>query len=161
FERTSSVIGIVLLSQQRLEASRNRNAATLLRSLIAPRQDDPALLADRAAQHGVDLTRPLSLLLVQLDKPRADYAARHLASLKPLAHALVDDGDGVLVVLCSATAATEVRQALSHWMRQDLHADHRGAMSRPVTRAADVPALYATLRRALAVLGRIGVRGQI
>src|SRR5262245_8077155 len=40
FERTSSVIGIVLLSQQRLEASRNRSASTLLRSLIAARQDD-------------------------------------------------------------------------------------------------------------------------
>ena len=34
-------------------------------------------------------------------------------------------------------------------------------MSRPVSRPADIPALYATLRRALAVLGRIGVQAQI
>ena len=161
FERSSSVIGIVLLSQQRIEASRNRNAATLLRSLVSPRQDDPAVLADRAEQHGLDLTRPLSLLMVQVEHPGADYAARHFANLKSLTHALVDDIDGVLVVMCSATAAVDVRQTIAQWMRQDLHAVYRGALSRPVARAADIPAAYATLRRALAVLGRIGVQGQI
>ena len=82
-------------------------------------------------------------------------------NLQPLTQALVDDIDGVLVVLCSATAAADVRQTLASWMRQDLHAVYRGAMSRPVARPADMPALYATLRRALAVLGRIGVQGQI
>jgi sugar diacid utilization regulator len=161
FERSSSVIGIVLLSQHRVEASRNRDAATLLRSLVSPRQDDPALLANRAEQHGLDLTRPLSLVLVQADGPGADYAARHFAQLKLLYQTLVDDIDGVLVVLCSATAAAEVRQTVATWMRQDLRAAYRGALSRPVARATDIPALYATLRRALAVLGRIGVQGQI
>ena len=53
FERSSSVIGIVLLSQQRMEATRNRSASALLRSLVSPRQDDPAVLANRAEQHGV------------------------------------------------------------------------------------------------------------
>jgi sugar diacid utilization regulator len=161
FERSSSVIGIVLLSQQRLEASRNRSAATLLRSLVSPRQDDPALLANRAEQHGLDVTRPLALLLVQLEGAGADYAARHFASQPALAHALVDDIDGVLVVLCAATLAADVRQTITHWMRGELRAAYRGALSRPVARAADLPALYATLRRALAVLGRIGVQGQI
>jgi sugar diacid utilization regulator/GAF domain-containing protein len=161
FERSSSVIGIVLLSQQRLEASRNRSAAALLRSLVSLRQDDPAVLANRAEQHGIDLARPLSLVLVQVDSPGADYAARHLGSFKSLTNALVDDIDGVLVVLCSATAAPQVRQTISNHLRQELHAAYRGAVSRPVPRAADVPALYATLRRALAVLGRIGVQGQI
>jgi len=161
FERSSSVIGIVLLSQQRLEASRNRSAAALLRSLVSPRQDEPAVLADRAEQHGLDLTRALSLLLVQVEKPGADYAARHFANLKALTHALVDDIDGVLVVLCSATAATEARQTIANWMRHDLHATYRGALSRPLARVTDIPALYTTLRRALTVLGRIGVQGQI
>lgn len=161
FERSSSVIGIVLLSQQRVEASRNRSAATLLRSLVSPRQDDPALLADRAEQHGLDLARALSLLLVQVESPGADYAARHFANQKSMAQALVDDIDGVLVVLCSATAAADVRQAIVQWLRHDAHAVYRGALSRPAARAADIPALYATQRRALAVLARIGVRNQI
>ena len=43
-------------------------------------------------------------MLVEMDGPGADYAARRFGSLAPLADALVDDIDGVLVVLCSATA---------------------------------------------------------
>lgn len=162
FERSSSVIGIVLLSQQRMEASRNRRAAELLRSLVSPRQDDPALLADRAEQHGLDLTRPLSLMLVHVESPGADYVARHFASLAPLTHALVDDIDGALVVLCSATAAAEVRQTVADGLHRHVHAaGFRGALSRPIARATDIPALYAMLRRALAVLARLGAQGRI
>jgi DNA-binding PucR family transcriptional regulator len=46
-------------------------------------------------------------------------------------------------------------------MQQELHAVHRGVLSRPLSGPAEIPALYATLRRALAVLGRIGVHGKI
>ncbi|HEX4511378.1 MAG TPA: helix-turn-helix domain-containing protein, partial [Burkholderiaceae bacterium] len=161
FERSSSVIGIVLLSQHRIEASRNRSASVLLRSLVSPRQDDPAELADRAEQHGLDLTRPLSLVLVEMEGPRADYAARRFASLTPLAHALVDDMDGVLVIVCGASGAQDMRQTVSTWMRHELNAVYRGVLSRPVLRPAEIPALYATLRRALGVLARIGTQGQI
>jgi sugar diacid utilization regulator/GAF domain-containing protein len=161
FERSSSVIGIVLLSQQRVQASRNRAASALLRSLVSPRQDDPAVLADRAEQLGLDLARALALVLVQMDGPGANYAARHFGSLAPLRQALVDDIDGVLVIVCAATAAPDVRHALEAWMRQELHAAHRGVVSRPVARAAELPPLYAMLRRALAVLVRIGVQARI
>jgi hypothetical protein len=54
FERSSSVIGIVLLSQERMEAARSRGASTLLRSLVSPRQDEPALMANQAERHGLD-----------------------------------------------------------------------------------------------------------
>jgi sugar diacid utilization regulator len=161
FERSCSVIGVVLLSQHRAEASRNRSAAVLLRSLVSPRQDDPAVLADRAAQHGLDLTRPLSLVLVEMDSPRADYAARRFGRIAIPATALADDIDGVLVILCGASSAQEVRQTVSTWVRQELKAVHRGVLSRPVSRPAEIPELFGTLRRALAVLGRIGVQGQI
>jgi len=161
FERSCSVIGVVLLSQHRAEASRNRSASVLLRSLVSPRQDDPAVLADRAEQHGLDLTRAHSLVLVEMDSPRADYAARRFGRIAMPANALADDIDGVLVILCGASSAQEVRQTVATWVRQELKAVHRGVLSRPVSRPAEIPELYGTLRRALAVLGRIGVQGQI
>ena len=55
FERSSSIIGIVLLSQERMEATKSRGASTLLRSLVSPRQDEPALMANQAERHGLDL----------------------------------------------------------------------------------------------------------
>jgi len=160
FERSCSVIAVVLLSQHRAEATRNRGASVLLRSLVSPRQDDPAVLADRAGQHGLDLTKPLSLVVVEMDSPRADYAARRFGQALPC-HALADDIDGALVILCGASGAYEVRQAVSSWLGDELKGVHRGVLSRPVARPAEIPALYATLRRSLVVLGRLGMQGRL
>lgn len=161
YERSASIIGVVLLSQERMEAAKNRGVSALLRALIAPRQDDAAVLADRAGRLGVDLVQPLSLMLMAMDDPSAGYAARHFRALETMAGVLVDDIDGLLVTLCNTPRALDVRQAVSQALRRDLDAVHRGVMSRPAAGAAEIPALYATLRRGLAVLGRIGVQGHV
>jgi sugar diacid utilization regulator len=161
FERSASVIGVVLLSRQRLEASKSHDASDLLRSLVWPRQGELKELVERAELHGVDLSRPLALMLVEMDGPSAGYAARRFRTMRPLPDALVDDLDGTLVILCGATGALDARMAVSAWARSELHAAHRGVLSRPVGGPAEIPALYATLGRALPVLRRIGVQGQI
>lgn len=159
FERSSSVIGIVLLSQERMEATKSRDMAALLRALVSPRQDDAALLADRAERHGLDLTRPLSLMLIEPGAPGAGYAARRLRTTEPRLQALVDEIDGVLVVLCRAAEEAEVRQRIASGTAAPAGAGHRGIVSRPVTGPAEIPALFGALRRGLAVLGRLGVQG--
>ena len=161
FERSASVIGVVLLSQERLEAAKTRSVAALLRALIAPRQEDAAVLADRAAPHGVDLALPLSLMLVAVDRLGAGYLARRLRATASMAGTLMDDIDGLLVVLCNTTRAHDARQAVSQAVRGERDVGHRGVISRPAAGAAEIPALYAVLRRGLAVLGRIGVQGHV
>ena len=161
FERSSSVVGIVLLSHERMEATKSRGVSTLLRSLVSQRQDEPALMANNAERHGVDLSQPVSLMLVEMDGPSAGYAARRFRSLTPIANVLVDEIDGILVMLCAATRAPDVRQTVSSWARVELGTVHRGVLSRPVSGPAEIPALYATLKRALGVLRRIGVHGQV
>jgi GAF domain/PucR C-terminal helix-turn-helix domain/GGDEF-like domain len=160
-ERSSSVIGIVLLSQERREAAQSRDAAALLRALVSPRQDEPGHLADRAERLGLDLGQPLSLVLAELDEPGSGYAARRLRQMAVLERSLVDDIDGTLVILCTAPRAQDVRQALATWARREAGAGHRGVLSRPMSSPAELPAVYATLKRALAVLARLGVQGQV
>jgi sugar diacid utilization regulator/GAF domain-containing protein len=165
FERSASVIGVVLLSQERMEAAKHRSVSALVRALIAPRQDDAAMLADRAGRHGLDLAQPLSLMLVAMEAPGASYAARRFRTLAPLsgvlAGVLVDDVDGLLLMLSNTTRAGDLRQAVAQTMRHEFDPGYRGVISRPAAGAAELPALYATLRRALSVLGRIGVQGHV
>jgi sugar diacid utilization regulator len=161
FERSSSVIGIVLLSQERMEATKSAGASTLLRLLLSPRQDAPALLANRAERHGLDVSQPLSLMLLKMDVPGAGHAARRLRGADLAPGALVDEIDGLLVVLCEAAHAADVRKGVLLWARRQPGGVHRGVLSRPVSGPAAVPALYATLRRALPVLDRIGVQNRV
>ncbi|MDT7835074.1 helix-turn-helix domain-containing protein [Aquabacterium sp. OR-4] len=160
-ERSSSVVGIVLLSQERREAAQSRDTAALLRALLSPRQDDLAAMADRAAHLGLDLGQPLSLLLLELDAPGSAYAARRLRPMGALERCLVEDIDGLLVVLCGAPRADGVRQAVAGWARREAGAGHRGVFSRPMSNPAALPGVFATLRRSLGVLQRLGVQGQV
>lgn len=161
FERSSSVIGMQLLAQERQEASKSRDMSVLLRALVFPRQGEIEGLANSAERFGLDLGAPMTLMLAELESPGAAYAARRLLQSGAMAWCLADELDGVLAVLCPTTRALEMRQAFSDWARREIGATYRGVLSRPAAQPAELPALYAAIKRALGVLGRLGVRGQV
>ncbi|CAM3528349.1 GAF domain-containing protein [Bordetella sputigena] len=161
FERSSSVIGIVLLSQERMEATKSRDVSQLLQSLISPRQGEPAPTRDRAERFGLDLSQPLSLMLVEAGQRDPVSLARRARPGMDLPGVVLDDVDGVLVVVCGANAAAGLPRAFGDFARRELGDAYRGVLSRPVRNLADMPVLYAALRRALAVMGRLGMRGRV
>lgn len=161
FERSASIIATVLLSQERLQASQSRDVLTLLHSLLAPRQDEPALAQDRAARFGLDLAQPLALLLVEGEAARPGLWTRRLHGDTALAERVRGEIDGILAVVCSATRAQEAAAAVGDFARRVLGEAYRGVRSRPVQSAGELPALYAALRRALGVVGRLGMHGRI
>ncbi|APW38626.1 CdaR family transcriptional regulator [Rhodoferax koreense] len=161
FERTASVVGIVLLSQERMEAAKTRDASALLRNMVSFRQDEPALMRDRAERFGVNLGQPLSLLLVEIDGLEAGYVIRRLRTGSPLPGTLSDEVDGAIAVLCNTTRAGDVVQSFTALAGREFGLGYRGVLSKPVRAVEELPALYAALRRALAILGRLGVKGHI
>lgn len=161
FERSSSVIGIVLLSQERVEAGKSREVASLVRSLISPRHDEAALAVDRGEQFGLDLRQPIVLMVVEMDEPRAGFWARRLRASGATFAQVLDEVDGVLVIVCGATRAKDVLESFNEFVRRELGSAYRGVLSRPVPSSAQAPALYAALRRGLTVLGRLGMGGSI
>jgi GAF domain-containing protein len=161
FERATSVVGIVLLARERTEANQSRDQAALLRALVSPRQDDLAVLCERAARFGLELTQPCSFLLLDLGDPQASQAARRLRTARLLPNAIFDEMDGVLTVLCATTQAEDVRRILTELARADADGGWRGVQSRPLPDPAGLPSAFLTLRRALPVLRRLGVQGHV
>ncbi|WP_292936537.1 helix-turn-helix domain-containing protein [Noviherbaspirillum sp.] len=160
-ERSSSVIGIVLLSQERIEAIKSRDVSTLLRALIFPRQESTKLIWERAERFGLDLSQPISMMLIEMEQPKSEFVARRLRASAPFSQLVLDEVDGVLVIVCGTTKAQDVLKGLTSTVRCEFSQDYRGVLSRPIQSSAEAPALYTTLRRALSVLARIGVQGQI
>jgi sugar diacid utilization regulator len=161
FERSANVIGVVLLSQERSEAGKTRDAAIFLRSLVSLRQDPLPVLADQAERFGLDVSQPISLVIIQTEGSRARYAARRLRSRPELSNVVLDELDGMVAIVCSTTRAKGIVHAVVTMGKPEFGSAYRGVLSRPVSSLAEVPALYSTLRRALAVLARIGVQGDI
>jgi GAF domain-containing protein len=161
FERSSSVIGIVLLSQERIEASKSRDVSSLLRALVSPRQEDAALIWSRAERFGLDLSQPVSLMLIETDHPKPEFVARRLRAATAFSRLVLDEIDGVLAILCGATKTQGILEEFTATAKHEFSQGYRGVLSRPIQTFTEIPAAYATLRRALSVLGRIGVNGQI
>ena len=161
FERSATVVAIVLLSRDRMEATRTRDMASLLRGLLSPRQDDLPLLCERALAFGLDLAQPHSLMVVDLAESNASSASRRLRAANTLAGAVFDEVDGRLVLLTATIRAAEHRKAIVEMAGQDLGAEFRGVVSRPLAAPAEIPPTYTTLRRALPVLRRIGIVSQV
>ncbi|ALM86822.1 helix-turn-helix domain-containing protein [Bordetella sp. N] len=161
FERGSSVIGTLLLSQERMEASKNRAVAELLQSLVSPRQGEAALARDRAERFGLDLARPLVLLLVEFDQPEDGFMARRLRAALTLPGVVMDEVDGVLTLVSGAAQAVALRVAVDEHTRRHAGGGYSGLLSRPAHNATELPGLYAALRRALPVVRRLGMGGRI
>lgn len=161
FERSTTIVGIVLLSRERMEATHRRDMSALLRALLGPRQDDLPLLCEQARRFGVDLAQPCALAVVAMEDVKAGQAARQLRASKPFACAIFDDIDGVLTILCPAARLDDVRRAVTQLARERGSSRYRGIVSRPLAAATDLPAAYAALRRALPVLARMGVQGHL
>jgi hypothetical protein len=103
----------------------------------------PGILRRRKVRFGIELTQPLSLMMVELDGPSTGLVAPRLQQVGAMKHTLVDDIDGAVVVLCGTTRALDVRHALSAWVRSEAGANHRGVVSRPMASPAELPSLYA------------------
>lgn len=160
FERSSSVIGIVLLSQERQAASNHRGMSALMRALVSPRQDELAVLRNRAERFGLDLAQPLSLMMIELHGPSAGFVSRRLLQMPESRPCLIDDIDGIVVVLCGTTRALELRQALSQWIHGEVGKAYRGVVSRPMASPAELPAVFATIKRSMDILRRLGLQEQ-
>jgi len=151
----------VLLSQERIEAGKIRDVSTFLRTLISPRQDEPALTWDRAERFGMDLSQPLSLILIATEGLKPEFVARRLRTATQFSNLILDEVDGVVAIICGATRALDISTDFNAMTRRELGGAYCGVISRPVQVTAELPALYATLRRGLSILQRIGVRGKI
>ncbi len=161
FERSASVIGLVLLSQERVEAQKYRDTSALIRTLISPRQGERSVDRNRADTLGLNLSQPVCMVVVETDSSMATPCSRRLRADPLLRGELQDEVDGVVVLLCPASRSADVLDNFGAFARRELGPDYRGVVSRPAASPAELPSVYATLRRALPVLARLGMQGRV
>jgi sugar diacid utilization regulator/GAF domain-containing protein len=161
FERSASVIAIVLLSQERIEASKSRDVSALLRSLVVAHSEERASILQRANRLGLDLSQPFSLVLIEIEHPRPEAVARRLRTGSLLSELVLDEMDDALVILCATTKVPGILKEFTAIAKREFSGVFRGILSKPVHAPEAVPSLYAALRRGLPILRRIGVAGKV
>lgn len=159
YERTSSVIGIVLLSQERIELHQNRDSSALLRGLLLPHEYEWASTVERAHQFDISLSQSLSLVLIESDDLNASYIAKRLRAMQALSGVVLNEIDGAVGIVCKTSIAQELVQNYKQKFINEFRSIFRGVLSKPVPTAQALPETYNTLRRALFITKRLGVTG--
>jgi sugar diacid utilization regulator len=159
FERSAVVTGVLLLSQERTELAANADRSAILRSLLSWQQADWAHLSAGAARHGLDLSRPMALAAVEVEGGRASYLLRQVRGTPGLETMLLDEVDGLLVVLAGANQSGMVHRFLEDRLRAEWGDQINAVVARPVDRAADLARAYQSLRRCLGLLRSLRRRG--
>jgi sugar diacid utilization regulator len=160
FERSATVTGVVLLSQERLEIAASRDRTAILRGLLQWHQDDLPGLTARAARHGVNLRGPVVLAAVEVDGNRASYVLRQLRATSGLEAMLLDEVDGLLIILSGGLTPGPLREALERRLGA-FGRQVTGVVSEPISRVAELPRVYESLRRCLGLLRRLERTGTI
>lgn len=161
FERSASVMAIVLLAQERMEASRNRDVSRLLRSLVESQPEERASLYERAKRLGLDLSQPFSLILIDTEQPKPETVARRLRAESPFSGLVVDEMDGALAIVCPTSTAQDIVKEFSATARREFGGSFCGILSKPIHMTDAVKGIHGALRRGLSILHRIGINGQI
>lgn len=161
FERSSMVCGVLLLSQERSAAAARAELPVLLRDLLDPGATDRPALAAAALRHGLDLSEPLCVLLVDMGANASNASIPQKLRDEPwMAGALGALVHERLVVICPARSASTFREALQKFCVKYLRTTVRAVMS--VACAAEALAqAYCNAGRCLGLLGALGRTGRI
>lgn len=161
FERSSMVTGVVLLSQERNQYAAREEIPAIFRGLLSsPRPNLPRLM-EQAARHGLSLSQPLCVAVIQVENDNSSYVLRKMRGSLQLAGTLFDDFDGAIVLVSTLTAHDELRNTLQQFLAREIKESVTGVVSKPVTQIAALPECYQSMLRCLSTLKALGRSGAI
>lgn len=159
FERSAVITGVVLLSQERAALTANAERSAILRGLLSWQQEDIGRISTRAARAGIDLHGPFALAVAEAAGRVAGSLVRELRGVHGTESLLVDEVDGVAVVLSSGSPPSALRTFLDSHLAAD-HGDVNAVVSFAHS-ATELPQRYRTLRRCLGLVRTLGRWGRV
>lgn len=161
FERSSMVTGVVLLLQERNEYALRQEIPAIFRGLLSNSQHNIQRLSEQAARHGLNLSQPLCLAVIQVKDDKTGYVLKKLRSSTQLANTLFDEVDGVIVFISGISTQEELRKSLQLLIGKDTREPATGVISKPVQQVTALPACYQSMLRCLSTLNALGRTGSI
>lgn len=160
FERSSMVTGIVLLLKERRESTFQSDIPALLRRLVLHPQSSLAQLSLQAQAYGLDLSEPVSMVLIDVNADKTVYVLQQLRAAPQAPGVLFDEIGGVLAFLLNADGAAELQKFLMRFFHER-RLRFVGVASEPLGDMRAVPRALLAARRCLQFLGELGRRNVI
>jgi sugar diacid utilization regulator len=161
FERSAMVTGVVLLSQERHDHAAREEIPAILRGLLSHPQHNLARLSEQAARHGLDLSKPLCLAVVQVDADKSHYVLKKMRNGLGIANTLFDEIDGSLVFISGISTQSELREAIQRFFDKEIREPITGVISKSAPKPSILPDVFQSILRCLGMLAVLERRGSI
>lgn len=160
FERGAMVTGVVLLLKAQRTLSLMSDAPAVLHGLVHEPRGRSERFAQQAEKYGVNIHRPMTLLLVRTGKDGCASLCRQLTDRLGTSSALFDEAGDSLIVLANTLRMEPVRAALQACLRR-----HRetfvGVVGDAVGHADGLPKSFERAQCCLDLLDALGRRGEL
>lgn len=160
FERGAMVTGVVLLLKEQRALSLMSDAPAVLHGLVHGPGERSERFARQAEKYGVDLHRPMQLLLVRAGRDGCAHLCRMLTDRLGPSGALFDEIGDSLVVLANAARMAPAHAAVLACLRHH-RGPFSGVMGEVLGDPAGLPASFEKAERCLDLLDALGRQGEI
>lgn len=161
FERGSMAMAVLALLAEKKDASERQDVNLTLRALLEEGRCRSRSVADRASQHGLDLSAELTLALIEVEPAKTAYIARKIGERMRFCAHMLTEIDERIVLLANRADVSDFKDELEQFVFTELMAAGIGSLSRPLDGAAELPEAYEAARRALSLLRKLGRRNEI
>lgn len=152
FERSATATAVLQLSAEKKSASLDLDINLVVRALLEPSQHDDSDLVTRVERHGVDLSAPLMLAMIHIEKSKIGYVARRLSSRFRHQRLISTDIDGEIVVVGNHAGNRKLEEELHAFLFEELSIPGVATLSGPHSSLRDLAQAYPHLKRSLGLL---------
>jgi GAF domain-containing protein len=152
FERSATATAVLQLSAAKTSASLDQDINLTVRALLEPSQHHDVTLATRIRRHGVDVTRPTMLAMIDIERTRVGYAVRKLsARLRHVPH-MATEIEGYVMMVVNQDDSRKLESELHAVLFDELAFPGVASVSGPYTDLKGLAEANGHLKRAIGLL---------
>lgn len=152
FERSATVTAVLQLSAEKKTATLGLDINLTIRALLEPSQHNDGDLIRRIALHGIDVSKPYMLVVIDADKSKLGYAVRRLSERFRHRQWMSTEIDGQMVILANEEQSHRLEDELHAFLFKELSLSGVAAVSGPHSTLHDLARVYPHLKRVIGLL---------
>lgn len=152
FERSATATAVLQLSADKMSASRDQDSNLTMRALLEASQHPDSDTAARIEAHGIQVSQPMMLAMIHIEKTKIGYLVRKLSNRHRHRPLIATEIDGYIVMLVNQAGNDRLEDELHTLLFDELSFPGVASVSGPHATLEAIAAAYPHLERSIALL---------
>lgn len=152
FERSATATAVLQLSAEKKSATLDLDINLTVRAFLEPSQHNDSDLIRRMERHGVDVSKPLMLTMIHIEKSKVGYVARKLSTRFRQRRQISTEIDGDIVLVTNEVENQRLEDELHAFLFEELSIPGVATLSGPHSSLHGLALAFPHLKRSIGLL---------